>query len=229
MIYNKNDIEINEETLVTVLQQAINAVKTDEDPEQISKLRKIFKQTVPFTLRSYVAAYLAKQLSNRAINRREFSGHHCQRLKGDFPKTSAQPEAPHSSRRVTIEEGDGATIFISVGRNRHVFVKELVGLLVQVAGLERERIGIIKVLDNYSFIQLFADDAKIAIEKLNGYEYRGRKLMVSYSRKKEVIEANAESGITGEYEKNSAEAGDIGDVQSGAASVSVNENKDFLI
>ena len=102
------------------------------------------------------------------------------------------------------------------------------GLLVQVAGLERERIGIIKVLDNYSFIQLFADDAKIAIEKLNGYEYRGRKLMVSYSRKKEVIEANAESGITGEYEKNSAEAGDIGDVQSGAASVSVNENKEYL-
>ena len=42
----------------------------------------------------------------------------------------------------------------------------------------------IKVLANYSFVQLYANDAQTAIDKLNGYDYRGRKLAVSFSRQK---------------------------------------------
>ena len=37
---------------------------------------------------------------------------------------------------------------------------------------------------NYSFVQLYTEDAQIAIDKLNEYSYRGRKLAVSYSRQK---------------------------------------------
>ncbi|MCQ2590877.1 MAG: hypothetical protein MJ179_10675, partial [Treponema sp.] len=42
-----------------------------------------------------------------------------------------------------------------------------------------------KVLANYSFVQLYTEDAQTAIDKLNGYDYRGRKLAVSYSHQKE--------------------------------------------
>ena len=63
--------------------------------------------------------------------------------------------------------------------------------------MERDRIGDIKVLANYSFVQLYSNDAQTAIEKLNGYDYRGRKLAVSFSRQKSEEELadneNAES------------------------------------
>ena len=64
----------------------------------------------------------------------------------------------------------------------------MVGLIAQVVQIERERIGTIKVLENYSFVQLYKDDADKVISVLNGYEYRGRKLAVSFSRKREDAE-----------------------------------------
>ncbi|MBQ5998780.1 MAG: DbpA RNA binding domain-containing protein, partial [Treponema sp.] len=75
-----------------------------------------------------------------------------------------------------------------IGRNRRVFPRDLVGLLVGAAGLDRDRIGDIRVLANYSFVQLFAEDAEKAIAALNNYEYRGRSLSVSYSRQKDAEE-----------------------------------------
>jgi RNA recognition motif-containing protein len=61
--------------------------------------------------------------------------------------------------------------------------------LIAVGVLERDRIGDIKVLANYSFVQLYANDAQTAIDKLNGYDYRGRKLAVSFSRQREEGES----------------------------------------
>jgi len=58
---------------------------------------------------------------------------------------------------------------------------------------ERERIGDIRVLDNYSFVQVYTEDAQKVIDSLNGCEYRGRKLNVSFSRKKD----DGEDGRTG--------------------------------
>ncbi|UKI53327.1 MAG: DbpA RNA binding domain-containing protein [Treponema sp.] len=62
--------------------------------------------------------------------------------------------------RVQIDPELAATIFISIGRNRRVFPRDLVGLLVGGAGLDRDRIGDIRVLANYSFVQLFKEDAE---------------------------------------------------------------------
>jgi len=56
---------------------------------------------------------------------------------------------------------------------------------MQTAQIEREHIGEIRVLDNYSFVQVLTDDAEAVISALNESEYRGRKLAVSYSRKRE--------------------------------------------
>ena len=85
--------------------------------------------------------------------------------------------------RVTIDPSVAKSVFISIGRNRRVFPRDLLGLLISVGGLERERIGEIKVLTSYSFVQLYAEDCEKIIAALNGYDYRGRKLTVGYSRK----------------------------------------------
>ncbi|MBQ2314155.1 MAG: DbpA RNA binding domain-containing protein [Treponema sp.] len=97
---------------------------------------------------------------------------------------SERPERQERAPRVQIDPALATTIFIGIGRNRRVFPRDLVGLLVSVAGLDRERIGDIRVLANYSFIQLFTEDCEKAISALNGYDYRGRKLSVSYSRQR---------------------------------------------
>src|SRR5574344_2064059 len=102
-------------------------------------------------------------------------------------RASSEHTEDHADRapRVQIDPSLATTIFIGIGRNRRVFPRDLVGPLVSVAGLDRERIGDIRVLANYSFIQLFTEDCEKAIAALNGYDYRGRKLSVSYSRQKE--------------------------------------------
>ncbi len=94
-------------------------------------------------------------------------------------------ERPERAPRVQIDPAMADTVFISIGRNRRVYPRDLVGLLVSVAGLERERIGDIRVLANYSFVQLFKEDCDKVISSLNDYDYRGRKLSVSYSKKGE--------------------------------------------
>ncbi len=94
-------------------------------------------------------------------------------------------ERAEKTPRVTIDPSVANTIFISVGRSRGVFPRDLVGLLVSVAGFDRSRIGEIRVLSNYSFVQLFAEDCEKAIKALDGCDYRGRKLSVSFSHKKE--------------------------------------------
>ena len=39
------------------------------------------------------------------------------------------------------------------------------------------------MLTSYSFVQLYSDDCEKTIAALNGYDYRGRKLTVGYSKK----------------------------------------------
>ena len=204
----QREIEIDKERVVSFLKNALNKVMTEENPDLLNDLKKIFKQTIPFSKRMYVAAYLTKEMQGRFHGspnaRRNDTSVHGARGGKNFKDTpygrpsyndrrengeslSGEPRdevhSPHP--RVQIDESLAATIFISIGRNRRVYPRDLVGLLVSVAGLDRDRIGDIRVLANYSFVQLFKDDTEKAIAALNGYDYRGRKLAVSFSRQKD--------------------------------------------
>ncbi|MBO6100041.1 MAG: DbpA RNA binding domain-containing protein, partial [Spirochaetaceae bacterium] len=157
------------------------------------------------TMRTYVAAYFAKQLSGGfrgGYHRRERTPRHSRFQETSYVPHSSSSTESHTSEvpvsrtpvaRAQIAEEFAQTVFVSVGRNRHVFARELVGLFSTVGGVARERIGDIRVCDNYSFVTLFAEDADSAIQKLDGIEYRGRKLSVSYSRRKDSYSSSAET------------------------------------
>ena len=205
-MYNR-DSEIDMEMVASFLKNAVNKVKTQENPDLLNDLKKIYKKNVPFSMRLYVAAYLVKEAQRGRSSfrsRRDFHDNKHKPLRerpsrehkpmADFRNNAEErPTRPH----IQIDPAMASTIFISIGRNRRVFPRDLVGLLIAVGGLERDRIGDIKVLANYSFVQLYSNDAQTAIEKLNGYDYRGRKLAVSFSRQKSEEELadneNAES------------------------------------
>lgn len=230
----RRENEVDLDQLAAFLQNAVEKVKTEENPDLLNDIKKVFKKNVPFSLRMYVAAYLTKMSGSHFRPRREFTSDRSNRRdfrkenqKGDFRqdrnKESENTDSQETNRtprpRVQIDEALATTIFIGIGRNRRVFPRDLVGLLISVAGLDRDRIGDIRVLANYSFVQLFTEDADKAIAALNGCDYRGRKLSVSYSRQKgegenasgdeETIPASVDSGYTSpdyQQEKDDAEA-----------------------
>ena len=216
MAFNR-DFELNEATLEEFLKNATDKVRTSENVDLLSDLNKLFKKNVPLTVRKYVIAYLLKEAlkhyhpfnnrrdrfeRNERFDRNERNNRNRQERK-DFrqeraerveaPAETAEAPAAEEERprhpRVEIPEDQATSIFISIGKNRRVYPRDLVGILIAIAGIDRERIGDIKVLANYSFVQLYTEDAQTAIDKLNGYDYRGRKLAVSYSRQKSDADA----------------------------------------
>ena len=230
MAFNR-DFELNEAQLEDFLKNATDKVRTSENVDLLSDLNKLFKKNVPLTVRKYVIAYLLKEAlkhyhpfnnrrdrfeRNERFDRNERNNRNRQERK-DFrqeraerveaPAETAEAPAAEEERprhpRVEIPEDQATSIFISIGKNRRVYPRDLVGILIAIAGIDRERIGDIKVLANYSFVQLYTEDAQTAIDKLNGYDYRGRKLAVSYSRQKSDSDAE---GAAAESEAADAES-----------------------
>ena len=222
MAFNR-EFELNEAQLEDFLKNATDKVRTSENVDLLSDLNKLFKKNVPLTVRKYVIAYLLKEAlkhyhpfgnrrdrfernerfdrndRNQRNNRQERNfrqDYHQERA--EAPAETAEAGAAEEERprhpRVEIPEDQATSIFISIGKNRRVYPRDLVGILIAIAGIDRERIGDIKVLANYSFVQLYTEDAQIAIDKLNGYDYRGRKLAVSYSRQKSDADGAEDAG-----------------------------------
>ena len=195
---NKIRIE-DEEQLISSLKDLIEAIKTQENPEELNLYRRIFKKAVPLTMRSYVAAYLIKQAGiggSRIYKKDNRNG----LGKGTFKQNSARPSRP----KVILAEEESTSLFIGVGRKRGIFPKDIITLLIQGAGISREHIGDIRILDNYCFVQVMQDEAETIIEKLNNSYYRGKNLTVSHSRRPE--DENFEDSETFESIENYAEA-----------------------
>ncbi len=237
MAFNR-DFELNETQLEDYLKNATERVRTSENVDLLSDLNKLFKKNVPLTVRKYVIAYLLKEAlkhyhsygnrrdrfernerfdrsdrNNRNRQDRSFHQERTERVEAAAETTEAAATEEERPRhpRVEIPEDQATSIFISIGKNRRVYPRDLVGILIAIAGIDRERIGDIKVLANYSFVQLYTEDAQTAIDKLNGYDYRGRKLAVSYSRQKSDsdAEAAAESGEAESQTSYSAEEAEM--------------------
>ncbi len=246
--------ELNEQQILSFLQDIVGKIRTEEDPFELNKYRRLFRKAVPFTLRAYFAAYLLKQIDsgnpvtklgtsprndrslkngrmdrsrsgrnesrnenrkgsvepkNDAVSgrrgqtngeiagtdRRQDDGRRNDRKRGEN-RSDNRVDSRHESRseardaarnepRVSLPEDLSTTLFFSIGRNRRVYPRDIISLIMQNTGIEREHIGEIRVLDNYSFVQVLTIDAEKVIETMNEVEYRNRKISVSYSRKRE--------------------------------------------
>ena len=59
-MYNRGS-EIDMEALKAFLEDAVNKVKTQENPDVLGDVKKVFKKSVPFTLRMYVAGFSGEE------------------------------------------------------------------------------------------------------------------------------------------------------------------------
>ena len=189
----KHTPALNEEQITAFLKEAVETVKTEEDPDVLNAYRKIFRKNVPFTLRSYIAAYLIKEFEGSAFPRAKPYSRRPNPRFGDRSRGYFSDRPP--VERPMLEPSESVSIFMSVGRSRRVFPRDIITLLIQNADISRERIGDIRILDNYSFVQVMNEDADKIIEKLNDFPYRGKNLSVSYSRKPEAEGIITETAI----------------------------------
>ena len=150
-----------EDVLKGKLKSIITQIKEEEDPDVLNKYKKLIKKSVPFHLRGYIGAYFFKKA-----------------LEGQLGTPGPSGQQSPSSK-------DMQTIFVSIGKNRKVFPRDLVRLFRKSLDIEQNEIGNIKVLDNYSFIDIPKRVASKAIKDMDGMEFRGRNITVNFARKKE--------------------------------------------
>ena len=81
------------------------------------------------------------------------------------------------------------TLFMSIGKNRRVYPRDLVQLLFAAGQVSKADIGDIKILDNYSFVEVEESLAAGVIGRLDGLPYRGRHLTVNFAKKRSPEEA----------------------------------------
>lgn len=164
----------SDDALKDWIKNILKDIHDDEDPDELDAYRKVIKKQVPLFRRGYFAAYLLKKLRDQESGSSRPSR---SRSKGESRNNKSQSED---------EPKEGyKTMFVGVGKNRKVFPRDLIQLFSNVDEISGSDIGQIKILDNYSFVELSDDKAESAIAELNGKEYRGRKLNVNYARKKD--------------------------------------------
>lgn len=215
IVADNHNKDLNEQIILSFLEDVVEKIKTEENPFELNQYRRLFRKVVPFTLRSYFAAYLLKEIDSgkpitKFISRDRFKvsrsknaeGRQNKRGESRNSKSTKQgrkegrPDGSkdRSESHVSLPDDLASTLFFSIGRNRRVFPRDIIYLIIQNSGIEREHIGDIRVLDNYSFVQILTESADKVIESLNGIDYRGRKLSVSFSKKRETEDsANLEA------------------------------------
>ena len=188
------DSEKAKKTIAFVLDKA----GTETDP-MLEEYHNLFKKEVPLFHRTKAAAYLLMLCDQGKNIRHAMRGnfhekHHTAQgenfqgnFQGNFPR---YPLADEESKR----------LFFSAGRNRRVFPREILGLINTKTAIPREDIGAIRILDNYSFVQVRDTVAEKIIEALNGQIFRGRPLTVNYAKsRKDGEQSSVEDQGPSEY------------------------------
>ena len=98
------------------------------------------------------------------------------------PPVEGKPAAEDKPFEITLVEEESKRLFISIGKNRRLFPRDIITLIMSKTSVAREDIGIIRILDNYSFVQVRDTKADEIIEKLTGLRFRGRTLTVNYAK-----------------------------------------------
>lgn len=153
------------QALENKLKEIVRIIHDEADPHLMNVYRRFFKRNVSIFSRNYVIAYLIKQLDDGVIPVEV--------------RSVEQPPEPTDS-----ESADTRTLFVSVGKNRRIYPRDISALITENTEISAEQIGSIKILDNYSFVEVDAAVSDAVIAAINGREIRGRKVTVNYARKR---------------------------------------------
>jgi hypothetical protein len=175
-----NNRERTKQTIAAVLDR----IRTEVDPLLLEEYHRLFKKEVSLFHRSKVAAYLLMLCDQGKIPRPS---------PRDSNSRKTGNDRENESPRYPLAEEESMRLFFSVGRSRRVFPREILGLINTKTAIPREDIGSIRILDNYSFVQVRSTVAEKIIESLNGVSFRGRPLTVNYAKSRKDEENGDET------------------------------------
>jgi hypothetical protein len=179
------DKEKTRKTIALILDK----VKTEADPWLLDEYHRIFKKEVSLFNRSKAAAYLL-MLCEQGKSLRWTERSPIRRGRDERHPREEEGAVSREGVRYPLAEEESLRLFFSVGRSRRVFPPEILGLINTKTAIPREDIGAIRILDNYSFVQVRDTVAEKIIEALNGMDFRGRPLTVNYARSRKDEENN---------------------------------------
>jgi hypothetical protein len=164
---------------------------TDTDIALLHEYHKLYKKEVSLFKRSLAAAWLFMYYDKRetpnlrsadslrsATNSRITENR--QKSKENIISRNNTPDAVE----INLPEEESKMLFISIGKNRRLFPREVITLIMSKTSAAREDIGVIRILDNYSFVQVRETKADEIIAELTGHNFRGRTLTVNFAKPK---------------------------------------------
>jgi RNA recognition motif-containing protein len=169
MPFDKEKAKRNIETILEKMQNSA-------DISVLHEYHKLYKKEISLFKRSWAASWLLMYYDTREtpiIKKAEKQ-----------PVQENRTEEKPADNIPSLPEEESKRLFISIGKNRRLFPREIITLIMSKTAAAREDIGLIRILDNYSFVQVRDSKADEIIEALNGIRFRGRTLAVNYAKPK---------------------------------------------
>lgn len=163
---SKADNEKAKKNIEVILEK----MRKDTDLSLLKEYRGLFKKEISFFSRGWASAWLLMYYDKRETP--QLSGGN----KGFAEEKSAA--------EISLPDAEAKMLFVSIGKNRRLFPREIITLIMSKTTTAREDIGLIRILDNYSFVQVRDTRAEKIIEALNGIKFRGRTLTINYAKPK---------------------------------------------
>lgn len=206
--FTKGNIPSDDEVVTGAIDRVLRRLK-EEDQSELTLLRGRIRKQVPLLLRPlFMASLLKSQLPGLSVGLKP-------RPPAVAPQPAAAPEAaisrgqrgrfgrntpdaavrsprPSDSQKPPRAEarrdGGYTQLFVSVGRNRRVYARDLTALFTEKLHLAAGDIGGVRVFEKYSFVDIAPGRAEEAIAQVSGTEVKGRAITVNYAKKKEEKE-----------------------------------------
>ncbi len=185
----KTSTPITADAMERKIDELLQAVRS-ADPAELENIKSIIRKKVRFFDRMSLAAILLKNAaegrkgSDRAERRPRPERAERPERKAPVQEAAAEknPEAAREKTERVLPEG-ARTLYLNIGKMKHLYAKDLSKLLQTELGIAREDIYQIRVHDKYSFVTMSQENCEKAIEKLNNQAINGRTAKVTYSEK----------------------------------------------
>lgn len=165
------------------IDELLQAVR-NADPTELENIKSIIRKKVRFFDRMSLAAMLLKNaMDGRRREDRQERRPRPEKAerKNAEPQAKDKPEAREKQEK-PLPEG-ARTLYLNIGKMKHLYAKDLSKLLQTELGIAREDIYQIRVHDKYSFVTMSEENCAKAIEKLDNQAINGRTAKVTYSEK----------------------------------------------
>ena len=178
----------DEERLSMKIDQMLEKINTDPNPEELEEIKKLIKKKVPFTRRGYFSAILLKAMASKSEKSEKTEKPEKRKSPvQDKPVQVIRKKEPSAKPALEREERvlpEGSkTLYLNIGKMKHLYGKDLSKLLQTELGITRDDIYTLRVHDKYSFITMSEENCEKAIAKLNGMDINGRKAQINYSNR----------------------------------------------